>query len=39
MMFEPFLLKDDSFPLEDGLRAGNSSIFFNEFFLIMAGFF
>jgi hypothetical protein len=31
--------RDDSLPLEEGLTAGNSSIFFKEFFLIKFGLF
>lgn len=36
---ESFLDKEDSFPREDGLKAGNYSIFFREFFLIKVGLF
>jgi len=34
-----FLDKEESFPLEVGRIAGNSSTFFNEFFLISVGLF
>ena len=34
-----FFDKEDNFPLEDGLTAGNYSTFFNEFFLIKVGLF
>ena len=34
-----FFDKEDNFPLEDGLTAGNYSTFFNEFFRIKVGLF
>lgn len=34
---ESFLESEESFPLDEGLKAGNSSIFFSEFFLIKVG--